>query len=346
MKSKIHTLLATAVLTATWASVAGAANAVVIGLAGWLDRYSRKAAAALISSLISIFGLTGSASAATFSDLTLVYDASFDGGSLGSPIDPLGLGPLKKDALQFPGSNPTWAVNDGYVQLGVTQPDPSPGLVDVELAAKPVKFDTGSVFGMRATFISPAGPHISGETWASVLSFRSGNENIQPADARGAIGLRISGTSAVFSAPGSNVAGGLQTLPQAAYNAIFDPVNPQPYTLQLLLDRSGGFSNATLQVGNSIYSYDIQFPGFTSTSGPAITALAPTLAINNAPGQSATVRLLDYQIFLPQSAVPEPRMWLSMLVGFIVVGGAIRRGRSIRRNEARFSQWVMEGWRA
>lgn len=297
------------------------------------QRYG-SAFAALLATALTMIAATAPAYGTTFADLTLVYDANFSGGSLGSPVDPLGLGRLHEDSIQFPGSNPTWGVNDGFVQLGVTQPNPSPGLVDAELIARPVDFTAGSLFGMRATFVAPAGPHVPGQTWATVLSFRAGGELIQPSDARGASTIRVNGTTAFFAAPGSDAGGPLQALPPEVYAAIFDPVNPQQYTLQLLVDRSGGPSNATLQVGNWTYSYDIHFPDFTSIDGPAITVIGPTLAINNAPGQSASARLLDFQIFLPPNAVPEPSTWVNLLIGFALLGGSMRRGRSAMSKDA------------
>ena len=83
-------------------------------------------------------------------------------------------------------------------------------------------------------------------------------------------------------------------MPQDVYDALF---GGSPFTLELLIDRVTGVGNATLHVGGFGVSRAFTYAAFTSTGGPTITAIGPTLAIANGPGKSASVRVLDFQVF-------------------------------------------------
>ncbi|UZK67722.1 PEPxxWA-CTERM sorting domain-containing protein [Sphingomonas sp. M1-B02] len=65
-----------------------------------------------------------------------------------------------------------------------------------------------------------------------------------------------------------------------------------------------------------------------SAGGPAVAGVLP------GPMPTATPTFPTGPIAPPVSAVPEPTTWLTMMIGFFVIGGAMRRRRfSVRRRQ-------------
>ena len=84
---------------------------------------------------------------------------------------------------------------------------------------------------------------------------------------------------------------------QEVYDAVFDPIDPQPFTLELLIDRVSGASYAALKVGDWTTLHRFLSAGFQANTGPNITAVGVSIALANGPGQTASVRVRDFQIF-------------------------------------------------
>lgn len=233
-----------------------------------------------------------------FEGLRLIYHATFGNGSLNSGVDYLGFGPLKPASHAVPNSDPSWTPEKGDIVLQVTRPaDLASGLVSSGLFATPVEFGQGSIFGMKATFVAPQGPHGVGTIFAVVVGATTGSEIDSDANQRAGASLQVRGNGARLNVPGASPAINLPDLPQEIYDAIFDEKNPRPFTLELTIDRVVGQGEASLKVDGFDLVQSVQFGVFKADSGPVITAVGPALAIANGPGQSASVRLRDFQIF-------------------------------------------------
>lgn len=248
---------------------------------------------------LMMVGFTEPASASKFDDLQLVYHASFANGSLESGYDPLNLGPLKFGDTGQEGIDPSWTPFSGDYLVGVTRPASltSPGAAATGIFAAPVNFDVGSVVGMRATFIAPVGPHDSTDIWAVAVIVRPGGIDPLIDFPRAAATFQVRGTTARLNTPGASVPANLPFLPQELYNAVFSPTDPQPFTLELLVDRRSGRGEASLKIGDVVYSHQFEFLDFKADSGPVITNIGANIAIANAPGKRASVRIRDIRIY-------------------------------------------------
>ena len=120
------------------------------------------------------------------------------------------------------------------------------------------------------------------------------------ADTRITATLQIRRAGARLNVVGASSPLNLPNVPQEIYDAIFDPIDPQPFALELLVDLTTGDGSAALLVGESVFFGDFQLTAFDSDAGPPITAVGPSIAIANAPGLSASVRVRDFKIFAPK----------------------------------------------
>jgi len=261
------------------------------------SRTGFKAAAAAITLIFLAFGAK-ELIAGPFGSLQLAYHATFGNGSLKSGLDTLGVGDLILSDSAVPDTNPAWIPGNGEMLLAVTRPNvPVTGPVAAGVFALPVDFGPGSVVGMKASFIEPKGPHGAGERWAATVGGRTGGVNDLFSESRTVASLQVNGATARLNVVGASPPVNLPNMPQEMYDAIFDPVNPKPFTMEILLDRQTGVGRATLQVEAMKISTTFNSGPFPADSGPSITAIGPTIANANANGQRVSVRLRDFQVF-------------------------------------------------
>ena len=179
------------------------------------------------------------------------------------------------------------------------------GVVSSGLFATNVNFEQGSLLGLQATFVAPVGPSSGG--WAAgALNARTGDESDLAGEIRvnATLNVRAGGT-ARLNVPFGAVSQTFIDVPAPVYAAIFRPDNPEPFTLQLLVDRRTGNGRASLRVGDfPILSRSFQLSQFQSHSGPAISAVGPTIANANASGQTVSVHLRDFRIYTGKRRCP------------------------------------------
>jgi hypothetical protein len=256
---------------------------------------------------LTLLPLVALLSAATVADTQLVYNASFGGGSLVPSVDKLGYGAMKPGDTEIANTDPRAIPERGEVTLSVTRP--------VGLAAGTVvssglfipdrDFDQGSRFVLQATFVGPDGPSSGG--WAAAsLSSKTGDESDLNGDVRlnTTINVRAGGT-ARLNVPFGAASQTFVELPGPMYNAIFRKTDPEPFTLQLLVDRITGTGRTSLMVeGFATLSRTFQLSDFKAESGPAITAVGTAVGNANAPGQTISVRVRDFRIYTGKHRCP------------------------------------------
>ena len=269
-------------------------------------RIARKA----LSVAIILAAQSTPGSATRFDDLQPAYHASFANGWLGSGIDPLSIGELKLgDSAQF-ALDPFWVPSNGDFAIGVTRPANVSGAGTTSVAgiyATPVNFDVGSVVGLRATFVRPVGPHDPTDVWAIAVIARPGGLDPLIDAPVAAATLQVRGSGVRLNTPGAAPGTtGLPNVPQDVYDAIFDPTDPQPFTLELLIDRNVGHGEARLKVGDTVYSKTYEFAIFRPDSGPKIMNVGANVAIATGAGKTASVRIRDFQIYTMRSPGQVP----------------------------------------
>jgi hypothetical protein len=233
--------------------------------------------------------------------LRLGYLATFANGSFNPVIDQVGFGPMQTGDSQVPDIDASWTPQGAEMVLEVTRPATATGgPVAVGVFATPVNFGPGTVFEEHATYIKPAGPHQTGNIWAATVEARTGGNEDLDSETRIAATLQVRGTALRLNALGAAVPTRID-LPQDVYDEIFSPTDPQPFTLELLVDRVSGSGRVSLKIDDRIFSRDANFPAFAANSGSVITAVGPTLAIASASGQTASVHLREFRMFLPSS---------------------------------------------
>lgn len=228
------------------------------------------------------------------------YLASFANGSLEPSLDRFDFGSLQQGHSQDSNTSPSWIPDGGNLVLQITRPaDLVGGVASIGVFATPVNFGPGTIFEARATFIKPVGPHGSTDIWAVVVGARTGDNDDLFAETRVGVSLQVRGTSLRFNSPG----GGPGTeLPPEVYNEIFSSTDPQPFTLELLVDRINGAGKVSIKVGDRVFSRAVNFAAFPAISGPSITAVGPSLGIASAPGQTASVHLREFRISMRSNA--------------------------------------------
>ncbi len=251
----------------------------------------------------ALFGLLTVAHADSFAGLSLEYHVDFTQGTLNPVLDLPGIGPMKLGSTNTSGSNPSWTFENGGLTLGLTQPATG-DLVSAGVFATGVDFGPGSILGLRATFVAPTGPHADGTIWAVAVGARTGGGDDLATEVRGAATLQSRGSTARMNAVDISVPPPPVPLAPDVFNSIYSPTGPTPFTLDLIVDRVSGTGYESLYVGDDvIFSRNFTFADFRADGGPSITAVGPSIAIASAPGQSASVRLLDFQVYsTPDSA--------------------------------------------
>lgn len=292
----------------------------------------RQGIAALACVGMTLTAVTVSASTVSILDgLQLSYSVDFRSGGVSPSVDTLGIGPLKLGDTNVAGSGPTWSYGPDGLAMSITHPAGVPDLVGLGAFATPVSFNPGSVFGMRATFAAPTGPHTSGNTWAVALFARTGGDDLLPTDITASATLQVRGAGARLNLPGASVPANLPNVPQSVYDTLFPVPGDSAaatFTLEMIVDRVTGFGEGALYVGDFAVLKTFQFAVFLPGGGPTITAVGPALAISNAQGQSASVRVEDFEIFTP---VPEPGTWMLMASGLAIVAWRSRRANAVVR---------------
>ena len=87
-------------------------------------------------------------------------------------------------------------------------------------------------------------------------------------------------------------------LPQAVKDAMFSQTDPQPFTIELTIDRKLGKGTAKLMVIDQVFTLEFVLADFVADGGPTITAVGPGIAVNsNGPGQTASVRVREFRIY-------------------------------------------------
>jgi len=269
--------------------------------------------------LLAISPSTGFAT--SISDLALVYHASFDDGTLNANFDPLGFGPVRIGDGESPGTNPIGLLQDQGLTIGITHPAALIGPANVSATLTPVSFGPGSILGMRAVYAIPAGPHGAADVWAVVLGVRTGGVDDIAANTRAGATLQVRGDGARLNTPGASVPANLPNVPQNVYDALFPAVpdsnDPATFTIDLIVDRISGESIATLYVRDFTVSQAFAFSAFGPAGGSTITDIGSALSMTNGAGTSASVRLVDFQVF--GAPVPEPSTWALLGSGLLLL---------------------------
>ena len=235
--------------------------------------------------------------AANAAELQLVYIANFHNGSLDPSLDKLHFGRLREGDAEVADSHPLVTPKEGVIELKVTKPSEASDLVSVGVFATGpnVHFGQGSKFEIQATFIKPEGPHEAGTVWAAALSARTGTNRDLAAEKRANVTLQSRGTGCrmnvlVVDTPAR------QDLEPPICDMIFG-AHPQPFTLDLIVDRTGGESTAKLTVGSRVFEKKVSFTFFKKNSGETITAVGPALAINTADHKTASVLVREFRVW-------------------------------------------------
>ena len=244
--------------------------------------------------------IRGIPSSAAPGAMQLTYQASFPNGSLASSVDRFGIGPLQPGDTGIANSNPVIDKRPGEIFLSISrpvglEPDVIPAM---GVWATPVDFGPGSVTRIRATYIAPVGP-LPGGGFAIGVNAKTGDQHDLASDTRIAVTVNVRpGFVVRLNVPFGATEPTAMPLPQAAKDAIFSATDPQPFTIELTVDRTTGKGTAKLMVADQTYALEFELADFREDGGPAITAVGPGLAVNaNAPGQTASVRVRDFRIY-------------------------------------------------
>lgn len=233
-------------------------------------------------------------------ELQLAYLANFSKGTLDAALDKLAAGALQFGPFDVPNSNPTIERRPGEIFVSVFRPvglDPDT-IPASGVWATPVNFGQGTVSRYRATFIGPVGPIPSGG-FAIGVNGKTGNKDDLATDTRISATVNVRPDFLVrFGVPFGSAQPARVVLPQDVKEAMFSPTDPQPFTIELTVDRKEGKGLAKLMVIDQVFEVPFILSTFPANSGPAITAVGPGVAVNsNAPGQTASVRVREFRIY-------------------------------------------------
>ena len=242
----------------------------------------------------------GIPSASDSTELRLAYQASFPNGSFDPSIDKLNAGPMQPGDTGILNSNPTIEKRPGAFLVRISRPiGLEPELIPAEsLWTSPVNFGPGSVSRIRATFIAPEGP-LPGGGFAIGVNAKTGDKDDLSTDTRIAATVNVRPDFLVrFGVPFGSAVPARVVLPQDVKDAIFSTKDPQPFTIELTVDRVEGRGLAKLLVIGQVFSVPFVLSEFLADGGPTITAVGPGIAVNaNAPGQTASVQVRDFRIY-------------------------------------------------
>ena len=245
--------------------------------------------------------IRGIPSAPASTELPLAYLASFPKGSLEPSLDKLNAGAMVPGDPLIPDSNPTVSALPGEVLVSIHRPiGLSPDDIPSEsIWATPVDFGPGSVVRIRATFIAPVGPYATTGGFAIGLGARTGGKDDLATETRVFATVNVRPNQLVrFQLPFGSVETRNTVLPQAVKDAIFSTTDPQPFAIELTINRRNGTGTAKLMVIDQVFSLSFTLADFRADGGPTITAVGPGIAVNaNGPGQTASVHVRDFRIY-------------------------------------------------
>lgn len=233
-------------------------------------------------------------------ELNLAYLASFPNGSLEPSLDKLNTGPMVPGDPLIPDSDPTVSAGPGEVIVSIHRPlGLSPDDIPSESLFTPVNFGPGSIVRIKATFIAPVGPYATTGGFAIGLGGRTGGKDDLSTETRVFTTINVRPNQLVrLNVPFGSAETANMVLPQDVKDAIFSTTNPQPFTLELTIDRKQAKGTAKLMVIDQVFSLDFTLADFLADSGPVITAVGAGIAVNsNATGQSASVHVRDFRIY-------------------------------------------------
>ena len=236
-------------------------------------------------------------------ELSLAYLATFPNGSLEPAVDKMGVGKLQVGPTLIPDTNPTFIPLRGEVRVGITRPaDLAPDLIPSQsIWATPVDFGPGSVVRVRATFIAPVGPYATTGGFAiGLVAKTGGKDDLGESEPKIAVTVNARPNQVTrFQVPFGSAEPRNMVLPQAVRDAIYSETDPQPFTIELTIDRKEAKGTVQLTVLDQVFSLQpFQLSNFLADSGPTITAVGPGIAVNaNAPGATASVHVRDFRIY-------------------------------------------------
>lgn len=247
--------------------------------------------------------IRGIPSAAASNQLQLAYQASFPNGSLDPSLDKLNAGAMQPGDTGIANSNPTFSPLPGEFLVGITRPvDLSPNLTPAaSIWATPVNFGPGSVSRLRATYIAPVGPLQGGGFAFGLVAKIGGKDDLGDEESKIAVTVNVRpGFLVRFGAAFGNVEPARVVLPDAVKDVMFSTTDPQPFTIDLTIDRTHVPATATakLTVIDQVFTVTFTLADFLADSGPTITAVGPGIAVNPfGPGQTASVHVRDFRIY-------------------------------------------------
>jgi hypothetical protein len=247
---------------------------------------------------VIIRGIPSSAPVST--EYQLAYLASFPNGSLKPAVDKLSAGPMVPGDPLIPGSNPTVSAVPGGVAVSIHRPlGLSPDDIPSESIFAPVEFGPGSVVRIRATFIAPVGPYATTGGFAIGLGARTGGKDDLATETRVFATVNVRPNQQVrFQVPFGSVETRNTVLPQAVKDAIFSTTDPQPFTIEMTINRKLGRATVKLMVIDQVFPLEFTLADFLADGGPTITAVGPGIAVNsNGPGQTASVKIREFRIY-------------------------------------------------
>jgi len=234
-------------------------------------------------------------------ELNLAYLASFPNGSLKPSLDKLNAGPMVPGDPLIPDTAPTVSAGQGEVVLSVHRPlGLSPDDIPSESIFTPVNFGPGSIVRIRATFIAPVGPYATTGGFAIGLGGRTGGTDDLATETRVFTTVNVRPNQLVrLQVPFGAVETTNTTLPQDVKDAIFSTTDPQPFTIELTINRKEGTGTVKLSVIDQVFVLPtFHLADFLADGGPVITNVGPGIAVNsNGPGQTASVHVREFRIY-------------------------------------------------
>jgi hypothetical protein len=201
----------------------------------------------------------------------------------------------------------------GALLLGFTAPQPIPKdpttkedlTPSVGVFSTNLDLERDAVFLIQATFRAPNGPHLAPKgqdtnAWAVTIAARTGTEADLGKEERLGVTFKTKENSATLNVQETGASGALASvpIPQEVYDRVFGAggATPQPFTLQLFVNRSTGTGVASLVPASPPVQIKFNMQHFGPQTGPIITAVGATLADCCSPGAPVSVEVSDFRI--------------------------------------------------